>query len=224
MKCPDCQRDSRVVKTVTMGFITYRERSCECGTKFHTRETLANAGNIDPTLTTGNGGQPPPTVPNNGQPPLTTHNRRGTIGGSSPSSSLSLISSASDPNSNGVVLSNPDQTRARKNKRGANHEYPAAFEVEWDQTAKGGSKDKACYAWERLGRPKFGESWQRWTRCPLWNQEWYNYPNVSSWLNDGRYKQDPSETIVKSTARIAPSKADQNLDVLDDWLASGKGQ
>jgi hypothetical protein len=52
-------------------------------------------------------------------------------------------------------------------------------------------------AWERLGRPAFGDSWKRWEACDEWRQDWYHYPHVASWLNDGRYAQDPAETRLK---------------------------
>jgi hypothetical protein len=98
--------------------------------------------------------------------------------------------------------------RARRKPRTTRIEYPEAFEAEWKQTAKTGSKDNACDFWERNGHPMFGASWKRWELCLEWQQEWFNYPHVTSWLNDGRYKQEPPEVKAKPAAirQIRPAE------------------
>lgn len=108
-------------------------------------------------------------------------------GGKGGSVSAPISPSDPAPSLNG----NPIRARERS--------YPAAFEAEWAQTAKTGSKDKAESWWVKLGRPAFGAAWKLWEACDEWKKDWYNFPHVCQWLRDGRWKQDPTEARVKPT-------------------------
>lgn len=80
--------------------------------------------------------------------------------------------------------------RVRKSTR---IDYPPGFEAEWCQTSKTGSKDKALAFWNANGHPAFGANWKRWEESHEWRQRWHNDPHVVTWLNDGRWNQDPPD-------------------------------
>jgi hypothetical protein len=180
------------------GGITYRIAECDCGERWELEERRARRL---PPCTAVHGRGQPPTDANSGAPPPTSANPSASaegVGGGL--SSGPVLSGVSDPGP--ISPGNPNRARARRKPRADRTTYPIEFEAEWNQTAKTGSKDKACDAWERLGRPQFGASWKRWEASPPWQADWYNYPNVSSWLNDGRWKQDPGEARQKQPTPV----------------------
>jgi hypothetical protein len=79
----------------------------------------------------------------------------------------------------------------RRKAKANSVEYPPEFEAEWNQTSKTGAKDRALEFWERIGKPAFGAAWKRWQESFEWKQDWHNEPHVSTWLHDGRWKQEP---------------------------------
>jgi hypothetical protein len=93
--------------------------------------------------------------------------------------------------------------------------------LEWEQTAKNGSRKDALKAWEKLGRPAFGLAWKAWERSEQWAPSWFNYPHVSSWLNDGRYEQDPNEARVRSNTPALPQKVMDSRAVAVEWARKG---
>jgi len=90
----------------------------------------------------------------------------------------------------------PTTKRSRRAPTLPRTSYPAEFEAEWSQTARTGSKDKACTFWEKAGRPRFGAAWKLWEASAEWKADWFHYPHVRTWLSDGRYLQDPNEARV----------------------------
>lgn len=181
---------------------TRRQLECACGERWLSIETRGKR--LQPAGTGGNGlepvgagwsrlepadQKPPPVVV---QPPLLE--RRG-VGGVLPSDQIPVRNSDPDPS----LVVNPNRARERKRRSITRIEYPPDFESEWSATTRTGAKDKACDAWERLGRPAFGAAWKAWQGCHEWRQEWHNEPHVSTWLNDGRYKQEPPAPPTKAT-------------------------
>lgn len=193
--CDDCGLMMRVRDTAHFDGKTFRKLECPCGQRFETIETrsrrlspVAISGNRLPLAATRS--NPLPPIPTNGNPSPPVG---GGVGGGLPSGTDPIRVLGPDP----VVSDHPDRARARSNRRTTAIEYGEVFEAEWAKTHKVGSKDNAYRAWVKLGKPAFGDSWVRWTQSPAWSQDWYHYPHVATWLNDGRFKQDPSETRAK---------------------------
>lgn len=183
---------------MTMPDATQRLRRCACGVQFATAETVIRRLPMAP-VSPVTARQRPPDTGGTGNPPATA-TAAGGVGGGLPSDSDPIRKSDSGP----ISVADPIRVRARGKRRATREIYPEAFEIEWNQTAKLGAKDKACEAWERLGNPAFGAAWLRWEESPQWAQEWYHPPHVSTWLNDGRWKQDPRETRVKVAVQRPP--------------------
>lgn len=167
------------------GGITYRVAECDCGERWELEEHRARR--LPPCTAVHSRGQAPTDIGERGPPPtaVSPPSSDGGVGGGLPSDP---IRSESDPIPGSV--DSPNRGRAR-NKRSASVAYLESFEVEWNQTDKTGSKFDANRAWERMGRPAFGASWKRWVSCAEWKQPWFNYPHVSTWLNDRRFEQEP---------------------------------
>jgi hypothetical protein len=179
VNCPDCQRGSRVVKTVSMGGVTFRERLCECGVKFHTQESL---------VATGNHGQPPVAARNGPQPPATPPHSGGVGGG---------LPSGSGPDQNPILPGDPERARARS-------KYPSAFEEVWAATDQTGSKHRALAAWKRQGQPPaeaVAAFWARWKATDQWRRG--IVPHVSTWLNGRCFEQEPRE-VPRAVPAAAP--------------------
>jgi hypothetical protein len=176
--CPKCGADgSRVTKTLT-GLCVTRARLCACGTAWRSVETVDPASIYQ---------RPPVATDGHRRPPVATNSQLAIV---SSDSDLPLIRK-SDPSQ----ASSKPQSQTRKRV-----EYPKAFAIEWELTAKTGSKDFALREWIKNGRDAFGLSWKAWEKSPQWMESWFNYPHVYKWLKDGRWKQDPTEAKVKPAA------------------------
>jgi hypothetical protein len=183
------------------GQTTFRKMECTCGSRFESEERIARR--LPPAAARTRrqppaGVEAPPPLPASANPPSSG----GGVGGGLPE--LSGQTGVSDPGP--ISPANPNRARAKSN-RGADLEpFEPEFEIEWSQTAKTGSKRKARRAWRKAGKPAFGASWKRWEVCSEWRQEWFNYPHVATWINDGRCAQDPAETKPKAVGSIPASK------------------
>lgn len=198
--CPVCSSgETEVLETrkAEGGTVDRRRHLCRCGVRWTSR-SIVEPGSI--SHATG-------SVSKNGvgatrsvetRPPHATRSvtpPTGSVGGFggplSAGSALPVSSILEDPD----LFLDASVTpigRARSTKPARKYtptEYPEAFEVEWKQTGKTGSKFDALSAWQRLGRPAFGAMWGRWMLTDDWVRGFV--PHVASWLNDRRFEQEP---------------------------------
>ena len=212
MLCPTCGSDRNEILRTIPGAMTIRRRVClDCESRW-TSDEVMRPGSLwrkgDPIPT--NAGPPLPVsgspATGNGLVLIPAATRIGRV------AKLPATGSAPLPRGVGGVLPSGQvrdlvlipsgqeisRTKGSKRRRSLPRTvYPVEFEAEWGQTAKTGSKDKACTLWEKLGRPPFGASWKRWEVCPEWSSEWHSFPHVRTWLGDGRYLQDPTEARAR---------------------------
>ena len=194
MNCTTCHKASFVVRTTKTAKVEIRERGCECGDRWETTERE-----------TGGTRRRYPAATNSS--PVAV-----------PAQSCSKADTPISVSSQVLTLqvSKPlTQTRARVGR--IRVDYPEAFEGEWQQTAKTGSKDRALKLWEEFGRPAFGYAWGRWCETDEWRQSWHNFPHVATWLYDGRWKQEPPPA---ARPRL-PDKVEQSREVARAWAAKG---
>lgn len=199
--CKDCKLPLSVEQTLKGDDCDTRIHQCACGSRWLSESRIVRR--LQPTQIRGTG------KANTGQ-----------IAGTSPPSSgggvgggLSEVSDQT-PDSGPISAINPKRARARSTPP-AN--YPSYFEAEWAKTARTGSKFDAFRAWQKLDAPAFGDSWQRWMACHEWRQDWFNYPHVSSWLNDGRYAQQPAAAKPKPGPRLVND--DKSVQATDAKIA-----
>lgn len=197
MICTTCREPSFVLRTTKTARVEIRERGCDCGDRWETteRETGGTRHRYTAAISSS-----PVAVP--AQP-----------GSDSPS--------VSDLNSQGLSLvpSKPQSQTPARVRKSTRIDYPEEFEAEWRQTSKTGSKDKALDFWLANGRKAFGASWKRWEESHEWRQSWHNDPHVVSWLNDGRWKQEPPERRAQSHL---PEKVEQSRATVVAWTQKGQ--
>jgi len=210
--CPACGSKMQVVRIGHFSEQTYRSLECDCGERWESVETRSRR--LSP-VATGSHGCKPVQAGASRPPPVSAGNPPASAGGVGGGLSSDLVQvSVSPPEFYPKSLSNPDQTRARERKRTKTlpPSYPPEFEREWESTAKTGSKLRAFEAWERMGRPRLAESWERWSRTDGWQRGFV--PHVATWLNDRRFEQEPVE-VVKTNG--AP-RTRHNVEVARDWV------
>jgi hypothetical protein len=198
--CPVCSSgNTEVLETrkVSDGKVDRRRHRCQCGVRWTSR-SIVEPGSIVhatgsvgdcSTRATGSVEDSGPHATGSVKPP--TGSVGGVGGGLSSGPGLSLSSSLGDPDllleASVTPIAHARSTKG--SKKYTPTAYPEAFEAEWAQTGKVGSKFDAKIAWDRLGRPAFGESWARWMQTDQWQRGFV--PHVSTWLNDRRFEQEP---------------------------------
>jgi hypothetical protein len=101
--CPECGSRMAIKATNHGGGITFRIAECDCGERWELEERRCNRL------------KPCTAVHSRGQPPAVANPRssgRG-VGGPLPEGTGLISPSGTDPDSTPILLSNPDQTRAR---------------------------------------------------------------------------------------------------------------
>lgn len=197
--------------------VTRRRHQCKDRHRWSTYErvdmaTVDATGSVGRTLAVASmnatrSGRPPPGITTTRSVQTLPVAFGGTPVGDLGGSDLSGISLCSSK----LLTQTQTQTQTRVGRR----EYPEAFEAEWRQTSRTGSKDKAVASWEKLGQPQFGVAWARWSESDEWRQSWHNDPHVVTWLNDGRWQQEPPPSVVR-TPRL-PEKTEASRAVVTAW-------
>lgn len=207
MNCRDCRLPLSVEQTLKGDDADIRVQPCACGSRWLTETRIVRrlTGTYIRGTNGTNGVHGPPIQGTN--PPSSG----GGVGGGLPELGVVTTSINHDPNSNGVVLSNPDQTRAR-NKRRA--DYEPEFIVVWEETGRRGVKSLAHRAWVKVGRPPWDALATVWRAYLLSERPMAGFvKDLSSWLNQRCHEQEWQPAHTRGNA-----KWEQSRETSLDWL------
>jgi len=200
MNCPDCNGESKVIKTIIGVGVRQRYRNCQsCGTRWVSEERNLKVrwGSSVARNQPATDSQPPPTTGNH---PPTVANGWG-VGGD--------LSSGSDPYPDPISRSGSYSDRDPDPR--ARFKYPDSFEAVWAGTGGKGGKKAAFTAWKKAGSPPWGELAATWGAYMLSERVARGYlKDLSGWFNAGYHQQTwvPYEPKLRAVAGWRSSTGD----------------